>query len=76
MTDLIQANRARPAPSIVPTELPHLSDDECLTRLARAIAAYDSEHLDEVARADRAARGDDRIGRQERLSQAAKEALG
>jgi hypothetical protein len=56
MTDLlVQADRAKlavlkPAPSAVPTELPDLSDDECLTRLARAVAAHDSEHLDEVAR--------------------------
>jgi hypothetical protein len=50
MTDLIQADRARPEPSMVRTELPHLSDDECLTRLARAVATHDSEHLDEVAR--------------------------
>jgi hypothetical protein len=56
MTDLlVQADRAtlpvlKPAPSAVPTELPDLSDDECLTRLARAVAARDSEHLDEVAR--------------------------
>jgi mannitol/fructose-specific phosphotransferase system IIA component len=37
-------------PSVVPNELPVMSDDECLARLARAIAAQDSEHLDEVAR--------------------------
>jgi hypothetical protein len=49
MPDPIQADRARLAPSIVPAELPNLSDDECLARLARAIAAHDSEHLDEVA---------------------------
>jgi hypothetical protein len=34
----------------VSAELPDLSDDECVTRLARAIATYDSEHLDEVVR--------------------------
>jgi hypothetical protein len=27
-----------------------MSDDECLSRLARAIETRDSEHLDEVAR--------------------------
>ena len=37
-------------PSIVPSDMPALSDDECLVRLARAIATPDSEHLDEVAR--------------------------
>ena len=54
MTDLIQANNAKLAPSkaisFVSAELPDLSDNECVTRLARAIATYDSEHLDEVAR--------------------------
>ena len=41
---------ARPVPSIVPSEIPAMSDDECLTRLAQAIEAQDSEQLDEVAR--------------------------
>ena len=41
---------ARPVPSIVPSDIPAMSDDECLLRLARAIEAHDSEHLDEVAR--------------------------
>jgi predicted transcriptional regulator len=41
---------ARPVPSIVPSDIPTLSDDECLRRLARAIAEHDSDHLDEVAR--------------------------
>jgi hypothetical protein len=50
MTDLSLADRDPPAPSIVPTELPDLSDDECLARLARAILVHDSAHLDEVAR--------------------------
>ena len=27
-----------------------MSDDECLARLAQAVEAHDSEHLDEVAR--------------------------
>lgn len=36
-------------PSIVPGDIPHLSDDECLIRLARALAAHDSSDLDEVA---------------------------
>ena len=40
----------RPVPSIVPSDIPALSDDECLVRLARAVAEHDSEHLDEVAR--------------------------
>jgi hypothetical protein len=40
----------RPVPSIVPSNMPELSDDECLIRLAQAIEAQDSERLDEVAR--------------------------
>ncbi len=43
-TDLMKA-----VPSIVPSDIPDLSDDECLVRLARALEAHDSEHLDEVA---------------------------
>jgi hypothetical protein len=40
----------RPVPSIVPNDMPAMSDDECLIRLAQAIEAHDSEQLDEVAR--------------------------
>jgi hypothetical protein len=43
-TDLMKA-----MPSIVPSDIPNLSDDECLIRLARAVEVHDSEHLDEVA---------------------------
>jgi hypothetical protein len=43
-TDLMKA-----MPSIVPSDIPTLSDDECLVRLAQAVAEHDSEHLDEVA---------------------------
>ena len=42
--------RARPVPSIVPDEIPAMSDDECLVRLAQAVADPDSGRLDEVAR--------------------------
>ena len=42
--DLIRA-----VPSIVPSDIPDLSDDECLLRLARALEQYDSEQLDELA---------------------------
>jgi hypothetical protein len=50
MQDVIQADRARRAFSVVPPEPPApLSDDECLERLARAIAAQDPSRLDEVA---------------------------
>ena len=37
-------------PSIVPTDVPAMSDEECLVRLAQAIKEHDAEHLDEVAR--------------------------
>jgi hypothetical protein len=40
----------RPVPSIVPSDIPAMSDDECLVRLAQAIEARDAEQLDEVAR--------------------------
>jgi len=43
-TDLMKA-----VPSIVPSDIPNLSDEECLLRLARALQEHDSEHLDEVA---------------------------
>jgi hypothetical protein len=45
-----QADRSETAPSIVPSEISSLSDDECVERLARAIATQDDTHLDEVAR--------------------------
>ena len=45
----IAADLMRAVPSIVPSDVPNLSDDECLFRLARALAQHDSEHLDEVA---------------------------
>lgn len=37
-------------PTLVPSEAPDISDDECLRRLAKAVEEHDSEHLDEVAR--------------------------
>jgi hypothetical protein len=45
MTDLI-----KPVPSIVPGDMPAMSDDECLMRLAKAVENHDSNQLDEVAR--------------------------
>jgi hypothetical protein len=45
-----QADRSETAPSIVPSEISTLSDDECVERLARVIATQDDMHLDEVAR--------------------------
>jgi hypothetical protein len=43
-TDLIKA-----VPSIVPSDLPVMSDDECLVRLAQAVEDHDTDHLDELA---------------------------
>jgi hypothetical protein len=37
-------------PSIVPNEMPAMSDDECLVRLAEAIEDGHSDKLEEVAR--------------------------
>jgi hypothetical protein len=45
-----RADLTKPMPSIVPSDIPALSDDECLARLQRAIEEQDSGHLDEVAR--------------------------
>ena len=39
----------KPIPSIVPADIPLMSDDECLRQLARAIERHDSQHLEEVA---------------------------
>lgn len=51
MPEIIQTERIKRSPSIVAPDLPALSDEECLERLARAVAAaHDSERLDEVAR--------------------------
>jgi hypothetical protein len=36
--------------SIVPSDVPAMSDDECLARLARALQDHDAGQLDEVAR--------------------------
>lgn len=44
------ADLNRAVPAIVPSDVPAMSDDECLVRLAQAIEDHDTEHLDEVAR--------------------------
>ena len=44
------ATDLRAVPSIVPGDIPTMSDDECLLRLAQAVKAHDTKHLDEVAR--------------------------
>ncbi|MBR0775267.1 hypothetical protein JQ543_10090 [Bradyrhizobium diazoefficiens] len=47
----IQVDHARTSPpiSILPADIPELSDDECVARLALAIQAHDSARLNEVA---------------------------
>jgi hypothetical protein len=45
----IQVDRSLMAPSILPADVPELSDDECIARLARAVETPDSARLDEVA---------------------------
>lgn len=45
-----QTDLSRPTPSIVPSDIPAMSDDECLRRLAKAVEEHDCAHLDEVAR--------------------------
>jgi predicted nucleotidyltransferase len=40
----------RQVPSIVPHDIPAMSDEECLVRLAQAVRDHDSECLEEVAR--------------------------
>lgn len=51
---ILHSERAIPSeratPSIVPSDVPAMSDDECLARLARAVKDHDAERLDEVAR--------------------------
>jgi hypothetical protein len=46
----IQTNIMKAMPSIVPCDIPAMSDDECLIRLAQAVENHDSDHLDELAR--------------------------
>ena len=46
----IQTDLLRPVPSIVPSDLPSMSDDECLIRLAEVVREHDFAQLDEVAR--------------------------
>ena len=46
----IQTDLIRPVPSIVPHDIPAMTDEECLIRLAQAVQQQDAERLDEVAR--------------------------
>ncbi|MBR0693148.1 hypothetical protein [Bradyrhizobium lablabi] len=45
----VQTDASATEPTLVPSDIPTMSDDECLRRLAKAVEAHDSEHLDEVA---------------------------
>ena len=45
-----ETDRTKATPSIVPSDIPLMSDDECLLRLAQTVEDHDSEHLDELAR--------------------------
>ncbi|XSC46831.1 hypothetical protein ACF1BQ_014880 [Bradyrhizobium sp. RDT10] len=51
ITDLTHA-----APSIAPSDIPAMSDDECLLRLAQAIEEHDTEHLPDTEHLDEVAR--------------------
>jgi hypothetical protein len=46
----IQTDFVKAVPSIIPGDIPVMSDDECLMRLAQAVREHNSEHLDELAR--------------------------
>jgi hypothetical protein len=46
----IQTDLMKAAPSIVPRDIPVMSDDECLARLVRAVTTQESDDLDELAR--------------------------
>ena len=45
----IASDLMRAVPTIVPSDIPALTDDDCLMRLAQALEEHNSEHLDEVA---------------------------
>ena len=49
MPDVV-INLIRSVQSIVPGGIPPMSDDECLVRLAQALADHDTDKLDEVAK--------------------------
>jgi hypothetical protein len=49
MPDVV-INLIRPVLSIVPGDIPSMSDDECLVRLAQALVDHDTDKLDEVAK--------------------------
>jgi hypothetical protein len=46
----VHSDAARPVPPILPDDIPTMTDDECLTRLAQALRDHDVEDLEQVAR--------------------------
>jgi hypothetical protein len=46
----IQTDLMKAAPSIIPRDIPVMSDEECLARLAQAVREQDFDDLDELAR--------------------------
>jgi hypothetical protein len=48
--DEMPNDQTKATPSIVPGDIPLLSDDECLLRLALTVEDQDSDHLEELAR--------------------------
>jgi hypothetical protein len=45
----VQTNLIEATPSIVPSDIPHLSDDECLLLLVQTVEEHDAGHLDDLA---------------------------
>ena len=46
----VETDQTKAMPSIIPSDIPLISDDECLLRLAQTVEDHDSERLDELAR--------------------------
>ncbi len=49
-SDLMKPDLMKPMPSIVPSDMPSMSYDECLIRLAQAVEDRNSDRLEEVVR--------------------------
>ena len=48
-SSMIESVHRVTAPPLIPDGIGVLSDDECMRRLADAVEAHDSGHLDEIA---------------------------
>jgi len=46
----VQNNLIEAGPSIAPTEIPAMNDEECLIRLTQVVERHESTALEEVAR--------------------------